>query len=196
MRTRKAAVKRKTRETDIKLAINLDGKGAANVCTGIGIFDHMLELFARHSHIDLDITAKGDLEIDAHHTVEDVGICLGDGVKRALGRKEGITRYGFCNLPMDEALASVAIDLSGRPYLRYEVKTGRRKISGFDLQLIEEFFQAFVNNAGATLHVELLSGKNPHHIIEAVFKGVARALATAVSRSGKEKGIPSTKGRL
>ena len=156
----------------------------------------MLELFSKHSRIDLDITAKGDLQVDAHHTVEDIGICLGDGIRKALGRKEGITRYGFCNLPMDEALVSVAVDLSGRPYLRYEVKPGRRKIGGFDPQLIEEFFQAFVNNAGATLHIDLLSGKNPHHIIEAVFKGVARALAMAVERSGKEKGIPSTKGRL
>jgi imidazoleglycerol-phosphate dehydratase len=196
MKTRKAVVKRKTRETDIRLAVNLDGKGAADVCTGIGIFDHMLELFARHSHIDLEIAAKGDLQIDAHHTVEDIGICLGEGIKKALGRKEGIVRYGFCNLPMDEALASVAIDLSGRPYLRYGVKPGRRKIGSFDLQLIEEFFQAFVNNAGVTLHIEMLSGKNPHHIIEAVFKGVARALASAVGRSGREKGIPSTKGRL
>ncbi|MEJ2745573.1 MAG: imidazoleglycerol-phosphate dehydratase, partial [bacterium] len=124
MKNRKAAVKRKTRETDVKLAINLDGKGVANARTGIGIFDHMLELFARHSHVDLDITAKGDLQVDAHHTVEDIGICLGDGIRKALGRKEGITRYGFCNLPMDEALASVAIDLSGRPYLRYDVKLG------------------------------------------------------------------------
>lgn len=194
MKTRKAVVKRKTRETDIKLSVNLDGTGVADVCTGIGIFDHMLELFSKHSHIDLGVAAKGDLQIDAHHTVEDVGICLGDGIKKALGRKEGIARYGFCNLPMDEALASVAVDLSGRPYLRYGVKPGRRKIGGFDLQLIEEFFQAFVNNAGVTLHIDMLSGRNPHHIIEAVFKGVGRALAMAVGRSGK--GIPSTKGRL
>jgi imidazoleglycerol-phosphate dehydratase len=196
MRARKATVNRKTLETDIRLQVNLDGTGASRVCTGIGIFDHMLELFSKHSRIDMHLTARGDLQVDAHHTVEDIGICLGEGIKKALGRKEGIVRYGFCNLPMDEALASVAVDLSGRSYLRYEVKMGRRKIGAFDFQLVEEFFQALVNNAGLTLHIELLSGRNPHHIIEAIFKGVARAVAMAISRSGKERGIPSTKGTL
>jgi len=196
MRDRKATVRRKTRETDIRLTVNLDGTGDSRIRTGIGILDHMLDLFSKHSRVNMDLTARGDLQVDAHHTVEDCGICLGEGIKKALGRKEGIVRYGFCNLPMDEALASVAVDLSGRSYLRYEVKLGRRKIGGFDLQLVEEFFQAFVNNAGITLHIELLSGRNPHHIIEAIFKGVARAMAMAICRSGKGRGIPSTKGTL
>ncbi|MCX6353336.1 MAG: imidazoleglycerol-phosphate dehydratase HisB [Candidatus Aureabacteria bacterium] len=196
MKARKSAINRKTRETDIRLKLNLDGTGVSRVCTGIGIFDHMLELFSKHSRINLDVTAKGDLRVDDHHTVEDIGICIGEALREALGSKAGIDRYGFCMLPMDEALVSVAMDLSGRAHLRYDVKTGRQKIGGFDLQLIEEFFQALVGAARITLHVQLICGKNPHHIIEAVFKAVARALGMAVRRARGGRGIPSTKGKL
>jgi imidazoleglycerol-phosphate dehydratase len=196
MKRRKAQIRRKTRETDIRLKLVLDGTGEAQIATGIGFFDHMLELFSKHSGIDMSLTARGDLGVDQHHTVEDIGICLGDALRKALGRKEGIARYGFCNLPMDEALASVAVDLSGRPHLRYAVRAGRRRIDGFDPQLVEEFLRALVNTGGLTLHVDMLSGRNTHHIVEAIFKGVARALAMAVSRPGKGRRIPSTKGRL
>ena len=196
MKKRTAQVTRKTRETDIRLMMNLDGKGASKIDTGMGFFDHMLELFAKHSLIDMDLKACGDLRVDAHHTVEDVGICIGQALKKALGQKKGIARYGFYSLPMDEALVSVSLDLSGRPYLRYEVKSKRRRIGSFDLSVIEEFFQALACNAGLTLHIEMVCGKNPHHITEAVFKGFAKALSMAISRSGRDEGIPSTKGRL
>lgn len=196
MKARKAAVSRKTRETDIRVRLNLDGTGRSRVSTGIGIMDHMIELFSRHSGMDIELAARGDLRVDDHHTVEDIGICLGEGIRKALGDKAGIERYGFFTLPMDEALVSVALDLSGRSFLRYHVPTGRKKIGGFDPQLIEEFFQALANNAGLTLHVALVSGRNPHHIIEAVFKGVARAMGIATRRSGASRRIPSTKGRL
>ncbi|MCX6356537.1 MAG: imidazoleglycerol-phosphate dehydratase HisB [Candidatus Aureabacteria bacterium] len=194
MKKRMAEIKRKTRETDIRLRLALDGAGRSRVRTGIGIMDHMLELFAKHSGIDLELAARGDLRVDDHHTVEDIGICLGQGLGRALGQKEGIERYGFCTLPMDEALVSVSLDLSGRSHLRYDVNTGRRKIGAFDPQMVEEFLQAMVNNAGITLHVELITGKNPHHVVEAVFKGLGRSLRTAMGRTGK--GVPSTKGTL
>jgi imidazoleglycerol-phosphate dehydratase len=196
MKKRTAQVTRKTRETDIRLTMNLDGKGASKIDTGMGFFDHMLELFAKHSLIDMDLKARGDLRVDAHHTVEDVGICIGQALTKALGQKKGIARYGFYSLPMDEALVSVSLDLSGRPYLRYEVKSKRRRIGSFDLSVIEEFFQALASNAGLTLHIEMVCGKNPHHITEAVFKGFAKALSMAIGRSGRDKGIPSTKGRL
>ncbi len=196
MKPRRAEVARKTRETDIRLALALDGTGKARVNTGIGFLDHMLELLAAHGGMDLFLAAKGDLRVDAHHTVEDIGICLGEAIRKALGRKEGIVRYGFCTLPMDEALVSVALDLSGRPHLSYQVKVGRRKIDSFDTQLVEEFFRALVNHAGLTLHIGLISGRNAHHIIEAVFKGVARSLAAAAARGGASKGVPSTKGTL
>lgn len=196
MKPRKAAVERKTRETDIRVRLVLDGAGRTRVETGIGFLDHMLELLAAHGGMDLDLTAKGDLRVDAHHTIEDIGICLGEAVKKALGKKEGIARYGFCSLPMDEALVSVSLDVSGRPHLSYRVKTGRKKIDAFDTQLVEEFLQALVNHAGLTLHVELVSGRNAHHIIEAVFKGVARALRAATARTGGSNAIPSTKGTL
>ncbi|MFH0964715.1 MAG: imidazoleglycerol-phosphate dehydratase HisB [Planctomycetota bacterium] len=196
MKARSAAIERKTRETDIRLRLNLDGAGKARVKTGIGFLDHMLDLMAAHAGMDLDLSAKGDLRVDAHHTVEDIGICLGEGIRKALGNKEGIARYGFCSIPMDEALVSVALDVSGRPHLSYRVKAGRKKIDAFDTQLVEEFLQALVNHAGLTLHVELVSGRNAHHIIEAVFKGVARALGTAAARTGASRGIPSTKGTL
>ncbi|MDD5556732.1 MAG: imidazoleglycerol-phosphate dehydratase HisB [bacterium] len=194
MRRRTGEVRRKTRETDIRVRVDLDGGGTADVRTGIGFFDHMLEIFARHARIDLKVVAKGDLHVGQHHTVEDVGISLGEALREALGRKEGIGRYGFFAAPMDEALATVALDLSGRPYLRYGVRTGRRKIAGFDLGLVEEFFRALASSGGITMHVELSSGRNPHHIVEAVFKATARAFRMAVARSGR--GIPSTKGRL
>lgn len=196
MKPRRAEVARKTRETDIRLALSLDGAGKARVKTGIGFLDHMLELLAAHGGMDLTLAAKGDLRVDAHHTVEDIGICLGEAIRKALGKKEGIARYGFCTLPMDEALVSVALDVSGRPHLSYQVKVGRKKIDSFDTQLVEEFFQALVNHAGLTLHIGLVSGRNAHHIIEAVFKGVARALAAAAARTGSSKGVPSTKGTL
>ncbi len=196
MKPRRAEVARKTRETDIRLALALDGTGKARVNTGIGFLDHMLELLAAHGGMDLFLAAKGDLRVDAHHTVEDIGICIGEAIRKALGRKEGIVRYGFCTLPMDEALVSVALDLSGRPHLSYQVKVGRRKIDSFDTQLVEEFFRALVNHAGLTLHIGLISGRNAHHIIEAVFKGVARSLAAAAARGGASKGVPSTKGTL
>jgi imidazoleglycerol-phosphate dehydratase len=196
MKKRKALVKRATRETNITVSLNLDGAGKAEITTGIGFFDHMLELLAKHSLIDMKIRARGDLRVDAHHTVEDVGICLGEALKKALGKKEAIGRYGFFFLPMDEALASVALDLSGRPYLRYAVNPRRKKIGTFDIQLVEEFLSAFVSSAGITLHVDLITGKNLHHIIEAVFKALARALEMAVTVKKRGRGVPSTKGTL
>jgi imidazoleglycerol-phosphate dehydratase len=196
MKSRKASSKRKTRETDIRVKVDLDGKGSANIGTGIGFLDHMLELLARHSLIDIELTAKGDLQVDEHHTIEDAGICLGEALAKALGSKAGIVRYGFFNLPMDEALVSVALDLSGRPFLRYNVKLRRKKAGDLDLSVFEDFFQALANSSGITIHIDLICGRNPHHIIEAVFKGFARAMRMAVSRSGRVKGVPSTKGVL
>jgi len=196
MKRRAARVLRRTRETDIRLNLVLDGNGEGRIVTGIGFFDHMLELFAKHSGMDLSLTAKGDLNVDQHHTVEDAGICLGEALRSALGRKEGITRYGFCSIPMDEALVSVAVDLSGRPHLRYAVRVGKRRIDNFDPDLVEEFFRAIANAGGLTLHIDMISGKNAHHIVEAVFKAVGRAIAMAVNRTGRGKGIPSTKGML
>ena len=191
---RKAEIARKTRETDIRLQINLDGSGASTVATGIGFFDHMLTLFSRHSGIDLDVQASGDTHVDYHHTVEDVGICLGLALKEAVGDKKGIERYGSAAVPMDEALARVALDLGGRPFLVCNVTFPTEKVGDFDISLVEEFLQALVNNAAMNLHIDAPYGKNTHHISEAVFKGVARALKTAVRITGTE--IPSTKGKL
>ncbi len=196
MNARKTTINRKTRETDIAITLNIDGTGRAKISTGIGFLDHMIELFAKHSLIDIALKAKGDLHVDEYHTVEDIGICLGEALKKACGDKKGISRYGFSLLPMDEALVSVALDFSGRPYLRYAVKSRRRKTGDFDIQLVEEFLHALAANAGLTLHIDLICGKNPHHIAEAVFKGMARASAMALDRSGRERGIPSTKGKL
>src|SRR6266851_5621275 len=194
---RKAAVKRATKETDVTVAIDLDGGGVASISTGIGFLDHMLDLFARHSRIDITVKAKGDLHIDHHHTTEDVGIALGQAVKQALGDMKGITRYASLHMPMDEALTRVAIDVSGRPFLVFKAKFGRDKVGAFDTELVQEWFQAFAMNAGVTLHVETLYGTNDHHIAESCFKGLARALRVAATidpRAANE--VPSTKGSL
>ena len=194
---RKASVKRTTKETDIEVAVDLDGKGVSNVSTGIGFLDHMLDLLARHSRIDIAVKAKGDLHIDHHHTTEDVGIALGQAVKKALGDMKGLTRYADVHVPMDEALARVAIDVSGRPFLVFKAKFGRDKVGAFDTELVQEWFQAFAMNAGITLHVEVLYGTNDHHIAEACFKGLARALRAAFAIDPRAAGeVPSTKGTL
>ncbi len=196
MNMRKAVVQRKTRETDILLEIALDGGGDAEVSTGIGFFDHMLTLLSHHAGFDLKLEAKGDLEVDQHHTVEDVGICLGGALREALGDKKGVARYGWALLPMDEALCLVALDLSGRPHLSYEVELPMKLISDFDPACARAFLQALANGAGLTLHVRSMCGDNPHHVLEAVFKGVGRSLRAAVSRKAASRDIPSTKGIL
>jgi len=194
---RKASVKRTTKETDVEIAIDLDGEGRASIATGIGFLDHMLELLARHSRIDIAVKAKGDLHIDYHHTTEDVGIALGQAIKQALGDMKGITRYADVHVPMDEALSRVALDISGRPFLVFQVEFVRAKIGEFDTALIQEWFQAFAVNAAVTLHVATLYGSNDHHIAESCFKGLARALRAAIAidpRAANE--VPSTKGSL
>jgi imidazoleglycerol-phosphate dehydratase len=194
---RKASLKRKTKETDIAVAVDLDGSGACGAATGIGFLDHMLDLLARHSRIDIDVRAKGDLHIDHHHTTEDIGIVLGQAVKQALGDMRGITRYADVHVPMDEALTRVAVDISGRPFLVFKVAFGRDKIGEFDTELVREWFQAFAMNAGITLHVETLYGTNDHHIAESCFKGLARALRAAAALDARAAGeVPSTKGSL
>jgi imidazoleglycerol-phosphate dehydratase len=194
---RKAAVKRTTKETDVEITVDLDGQGASTISTGIGFLDHMLDLLARHARVDMSVKATGDLHIDHHHTTEDVGIALGQAVKQALGEMKGITRYADVHVPMDEALTRVAIDISGRPYLVFRVVFVRDKIGTFDTELVNEWFQAFAMNAGITLHVETLYGSNDHHIAESCFKGLARALRTAVTIDPRAKGeVPSTKGKL
>jgi imidazoleglycerol-phosphate dehydratase len=194
---RKSVIKRTTKETDVEVAIDLDGEGRASLATGIGFLDHMLELLARHSRIDINAKAKGDLHIDQHHTTEDVGIALGQAVKQALGDMTGITRYADVQVPMDEALTRVAIDISGRPFLVFQVEFVRAKVGTFDTALVQEWFQAFAMNAGVTLHVATLYGSNDHHIAESCFKGLARALRMAIAidpRAAHE--VPSTKGAL
>jgi len=194
---RKATVKRKTKETDISVAVDLDGSGKASVATGVGFFDHMLEQVARHSLIDITVRAKGDLHIDQHHTVEDVGIALGTAVRQALGDMKGIARYADVHLPMDEALTRAAIDISGRAHLVWKVTFTRVKVGEFETELFREFFQAFAQNAGVTLHVENLYGRNNHHIAETCFKALARVLKAAVAIDPRQKTrVPSTKGRL
>src|ERR1051325_4008715 len=178
---RKGAVTRKTKETDVEVAVNLDGTGASEIATGIGFFDHMLDLLARHSRIDISVKAKGDLHIDHHHTTEDVGIALGQAFKQALGDMKGITRYADVHVPMDEALTRVALDVSGRPFLVFKATFARDKVGAFDTELVEEWFRAFATNAGITLHVETLYGSNDHHIAESCFKGLARALRAAAT---------------
>jgi imidazoleglycerol-phosphate dehydratase len=194
---RSAAVKRDTAETKISLKLDLDGTGKAEIATGIGFLDHMLTLLARHSLIDMAITAKGDLEVDDHHTAEDVGIALGQAFRQALGDKKGVTRYADCLMPMDETLTRVAIDISGRPFLVFRTAFPTQKIGNFDSELVREWFQAFAMNAGITLHVETLYGANSHHIAESCFKGLARVLRMAVSIDPRAKDrVPSTKGTL
>ena len=194
---RKAEIKRKTNETDIYAEINLDGRGVGKIDTGIGFLDHMLALFARHGRFDLTVKCTGDLQVGGHHTVEDVGVCLGKVFLQAVGEKRGICRYGFTVLPMDEALILTAVDLSGRAYLGYGLDIRAGKVGDFDTELAEEFFYAFVRSAECTLHVKQLSGSNAHHIIEGAFKSFARSLRRAVAtESGFEDEIPSTKGVL
>ena len=194
---RSANVTRKTKETDISVELLLDGAGKADIQTGIGFFDHMLDQVARHSLIDLTIRAKGDLHIDQHHTVEDVGIAVGQALTKALGDKRGIARYADCLLPMDEALTRVALDLSGRPFLVFKAEFPSGKIGAFDTELAREFFQALAVHAQMTLHIENLYGANSHHIAESCFKGVARALGAAIAIDPRQaERIPSTKGAL
>ena len=193
---RKAKIVRKTTETDIELEINLDDTAASKIATSIPFLDHMLELFSRHGFFKLVVKSKGDTQIDDHHLVEDLGICLGMAVAKALGKKIGINRYGTASMPMDECLCRVDLDISGRPYLIYRVKFERRKIGGFDPALVKEFFKAFTDHSGITLHINLAYGNNSHHIIEAVFKAFARALRDAVTVDKKIKGVLSTKGSL
>jgi imidazoleglycerol-phosphate dehydratase len=194
---RTASIKRKTKETDVEVSVDLDGQGAATVSTGIGFLDHMLDLLARHSRIDVTVNAKGDLHIDHHHTTEDVGIALGQAVKQALGDMRGITRYADVHVPMDEALTRVAIDISGRPFLVFKAEFVRDKVGTFDTELVQEWFQAFAMNAGITLHAQTLYGTNDHHIAESCFKGLARALRTAVAIDPRTQDeVPSTKGSL
>jgi imidazoleglycerol-phosphate dehydratase len=193
---RKDTLVRNTRETQIALRINLDGSGKSSVKTGVPFLDHMLDLLARHSLCDLQIKAKGDIEVDYHHLVEDLGIALGEGIRRALGDKKGITRYGFSILPMDECLTRVALDFSGRPFLVYRVKSVKKRIRDFDIFLIREFMQGFANAAQCNLHIELLYGDEPHHIVESIFKALAKSLDMAKTRDPRVKGVPSTKGKL
>ena len=195
MTQRRADVRRTTNETDITLALVLDGSGTADVRTGIGFLDHMLELFAHHGGFDLAVKAVGDLEVDGHHTVEDIGLTLGQAVAEALGDKRGIRRYGSYLLPMDEALAMVAVDLSGRPFFAHDLQLAGVRLGAFDGDLAAHFFRSLAMQAGLTLHIRLLAGGDAHHIVEAVFKGVARALAQACERTDG-LGVPSTKGIL
>ncbi len=194
--SRTALIQRKTAETDIELELDLDGAGGSTIDTGVGFLDHMLTLFAKHGVFDLRVKAAGDLHIDQHHTVEDVGICLGQAVRQALGDKRGIRRYGHFTLPMDETLVTAAIDLSGRCYLVYRVEFPTGTIGDFDTQLVEEFWQAFAGNAQCNLHLLLHHGRNSHHISEALFKSIARSLRIAVELDPRSPGVPSTKGSL
>ncbi len=193
---RKAKIHRQTTETDVSVEINLDGAGKGKIATTITFMDHMLSLFARHSLIDLAINSRGDTHIDDHHLVEDIGICLGDAVKKAIGDKKGIARYGSAIIPMDESLCSVTVDISGRPYLIYNVDFKSKKTDKFDYALLKEFFKSFSDRSGMTLHVNLIYGKNNHHIAEAIFKAFALALSRAVTIHSRIVGILSTKGSL
>jgi imidazoleglycerol-phosphate dehydratase len=194
---RKGAISRKTNETAIDVEVDLDGSGASQIATGVGFFDHMLDQLARHSLVDITVSATGDLHIDDHHTVEDVGIALGQAIRQALGDKRGLARYADSLLPMDETLTRVAIDVSGRPFLVFRTTFPTAKIGTFDTELVREFFQAFAMNAGITLHIETLYGLNSHHMAESCFKGVARALGAALAIDPRQaERIPSTKGAL
>ena len=196
MKKRTSNINRKTSETSIKLSLNLDGEGKRTISTGIGFFDHMLDLLAKHALFDLEIKASGDTEIDYHHTVEDVGICLGQAVKEALGNKTGITRFANVSVPMQEALANIALDIGGRSALVFNAKLDTEKVGVFDTELIKEFLEAFSVNAGINLHVDVPYGENAHHISEAIFKGVAKALDRATRLDERTDEVPSTKGVL
>jgi imidazoleglycerol-phosphate dehydratase len=193
---REAKMKRQTTETNIQLSLNVDGTGNSQIDTGIGFFNHMLTLFSSHGFFDLQVKCEGDLDVDYHHTVEDVGIVLGKLFQEALGDKKGITRYATEHSPMDEALSMVSLDISGRSYLRFNVEMPVERVGQFDTELVEEFFRAFAHQAGITLHINLLYGKNGHHIIESIFKGVGRALDQATQKQERIKGVRSTKGML
>ncbi len=195
-KARTTTIERKTRETDIHLELNLDGSGESEIATGIPFFDHMLESFAKHGAFDLRLRAKGDLAVDLHHTIEDVGIVLGSAVREALGDAAGIRRYGFFVLPMAEARVDVAVDVSNRPYFVYRVTLSNDRVGDFDVSLVEDFLYALSQNAGLDLHVELRYGKSPHHVVEAIFKGLARALRVAVEWDPRVRGVPSVKGSL
>ena len=196
MTARSSQINRTTRETKISLSLNLDGEGKSELSTGVGFFDHMLELFARHSVMDLTVKADGDLHVDQHHTVEDVGICLGQALDQALGDRAGITRYGSMTLPMEESLANVAVDLGGRYFLVFEAPFNRGKIGDFDTELVEEFWRAVALNARCNLHIRVPYGTNNHHISEAIFKATARAVRVAIAADPRMPGVPSTKGSL
>ncbi len=193
---RTAKIKRKTAETDIQLTLDIDGSGKSNVATGVGFLDHMLTLLAKHSAFDLDVQAAGDLKVDQHHTVEDVGICLGTALRDTLGDKAGICRYGHFTLPMDEVLVTAAVDLGGRPYFVFKVDFRTGKIGDFDSELVEDFWQAFSTNAAANVHIVSHYGRNSHHLAEGVFKCMAKALRMAVRRDDRISGVPSSKGVL
>jgi imidazoleglycerol-phosphate dehydratase len=193
---RKAAIQRKTTETAVSVEVNLDGKGEGCIDTSVPFFDHMLNLFARHGLLDLTVRSKGDTAIDDHHLVEDVGICMGQAVKKALGERKGINRYGSAVVPMDESLCGVAMDLSGRPYLIWRVELGKQRIGEFDPALLREFFKSFSDHSGITLHINLIYGINNHHMAEAIFKAFARAFREAIAMDGRVEGVQSTKGSL
>ncbi len=193
---RRTTIERSTSETQVKVELVLDGTGRGQIQTTIPFLDHMLTLLAKHGFFDLTVQAKGDTDIDDHHTIEDIGIVIGDALKQALGSKEGIRRFGWASIPLDETLAQVTVDLSGRPYLVYRVELPQRRIKTLDLGLFEDFFQAFATHAALNLHVNVLYGRNPHHIMEAVFKALAKALDQATGLDGRVSGVPSTKGRL
>ena len=194
--SRRGEVRRTTAETDVHVIVDLDGSGAITTSTGVGFFDHMLTLFARHSLIDLDVESRGDLATGSHHTVEDTGIVIGQALDQALGDRVGIERYGSALIPMDECLAQAAIDISGRPFVACDVALPATVVGGFETDLLEEFLRGLANHAKLTLHLRLLAGENPHHVLEACFKAVARALGTAVTSNPRVTGIPSTKGTL
>ena len=193
---RKATIRRKTAETEVSVVIDLDGKGKGDIDTSVPFLDHMLNLFARHGLTDLAIRSQGDIDVDDHHLVEDVGICLGQAIRKALGDRKGISRYGWSSVPMDESLCNVAMDLSGRPYLVWRAELGERRIGEFDPALLREFFKSFSDHSGITLHINLSYGTNGHHMAEAIFKAFARAFRDAIAIDGRIEGILSTKGSL
>ena len=195
-KARRAEIERKTAETQISIKLNLDGEGTCDIATGIGFLDHMLTLLAKHSFMDLTVKAKGDLEVDSHHTVEDIGIVLGEALREALGDKAGIHRYGNCFIPMDETLAQVCLDFSGRPFLVFDAEIPKIQLGNYDAEMTEEFFRAVVVHCGLTLHIRVLYGSNVHHIIEAIFKAFARAVAEAAAVDPRVKGVMSSKGVL